>query len=277
MRLVFGLVLLVGLALAGSAVYLARQYMGGVNTASQAEIERLRTWVEPVNLYVAKIPLKYGHILTPEDVQLIKFPMASQPQGAFLKQEDLFPPGNTAPRTVLRAIEVNEPILAIKLTEPGGVAGIQTLLTPGMRAFSIPVNGSSAVAGFLFPGTRADISWSGTLVDRKTDGSSQERSVNTVLLENVLILAVNQSANQDDRTPRDPRTLTVEVNVQQQQLLQEAQRRGALTFAALGVTEAAGLGDMPITKVDPDFFGKPAEEANCVTTRRAGQNVTICN
>lgn len=275
MRLVFGLVLIIGLALAGSAVYLARQYMGGVNTASQAEIERLRQRVEAVNIYVAKIPLTYGHVLTPEDVVQIKFPKESQPEGVFLTEDELFKA--SGPRTVLRAMEVNEPILAVKLTEPGGVAGIQTLLTPGMRAFSVPVNGSSAVGGFLFPGTRADISWSGTLTDQKTDGSSQERSINTVLLENVLILAVNQSANQDDRTPiSDPRTITVEVNVEQQQLLQEARRRGDLTFAALGVAEAAGLGNRPITSVELDFFEKAADE-NCVTTRKGDETVTICN
>lgn len=279
MRLVFGLVLLVGLALAGSAVYLVKDYMRRNQAALDAERAKNASTIEVVDIYVAKIPLKNGHVLTPEDVQLIKFPKASQPEGAFLTEEELFPNGNANPRTVLRAIEVNEPLLSVKITEPGGDAGIQTVLTPGMRAHPINVSGAAAVAGLIFPGDRVEINWNGIKTIKQADGELREVPDTATVLSNVKIIAVNQSTNQDDRTPiRDPKIITVEVTPAQVKLLTEAGNKGALSFVALSTIDSANAGDLPETRVDLDYFGvSDAGPGNCVTQNRGRENEqTIC-
>jgi len=59
----------------------------------------------------------------------------------------------------------------ILVTEPGDIAGITSLLSPGMRAFTINVDVQSGVSGFLRPGDRVDIYWSGSL--RTAGGDNQ--------------------------------------------------------------------------------------------------------
>lgn len=279
MRLVFGLVLMVGLALAGSAVYLVKDYMRKRDAQTQALLDERASRVDVVELYVARVPLRYGHVLTPDDVQLIKFPKESQPEGAFLTEAELFPNGNSNPRIILRAMEVNEPLLSVKVTEPGGEAGIQTVLTPGMRAHPISVSGSSAVAGLIFPGDRVEINWNGIKTIQQADGEIKEVQDTATVLGNVKILAVNQSTNQDDRTPiRDPKIITVEVTPAQVKLLTEANNKGGLSFVAMSTVDAANAGDLPETRVDLNYFGvSDAGPGNCVTTNRGRENErTIC-
>lgn len=54
-------------------------------------------------------------------------------------------------------MEKFEPILAVKVTEPGEQAGLTGSLAKGMRAFAIKVE----AADFLQPGDRVDVYWTG--------------------------------------------------------------------------------------------------------------------
>ena len=60
-------------------------------------------------------------------------------------------------------MEINEPILKIKVTEPGQDAGVSSRLERGMRAFAISVNVTSGVSGLLRPGDRVDVYWTGSV------------------------------------------------------------------------------------------------------------------
>jgi pilus assembly protein CpaB len=81
--------------------------------------------------------------------------------------------GETRPRAVLRSLEINEPILLKKVTEPGVDAGITANLTPGMRALAINVDVSTGVSGFLRPNDRVDVYWSGNANGVKSPSSSR--------------------------------------------------------------------------------------------------------
>ena len=135
MRAVFGLVLVVGLGLAGFAVYMVQNYIAGY----QAQLAQARN-AQPqvvemptVNVYVAKRQLKYGEPLTDEDVYQIKWPKEALPEGFFTETEKLFPnPSDpNLRRVVLRQMEVNEPVLALKVTKPG--QGCRSDIASGTR------------------------------------------------------------------------------------------------------------------------------------------------
>jgi pilus assembly protein CpaB len=151
--MVFGLVLIVGLGLAGFAVYMAQGFI----SHTQAELARERAARKPpvpmVSVFVAKKDLAYGDTLTPDDVVAIAWPKAALPATAFteLKTKDpkdtraLFVEGSDAKRTVLHKIAKFEPILVSNVTKPGESAGITARLAPGMRAFALKVNVASGV------------------------------------------------------------------------------------------------------------------------------------
>jgi len=64
MRVVFGLVLLAGLALAGGAVFLAKDYIDGYQQALAKERAARQQMVKTVPVHAADCALKYGETLT---------------------------------------------------------------------------------------------------------------------------------------------------------------------------------------------------------------------
>ncbi len=265
MRFVFGLVLILGLGLAGSAVYLVRKQISQNEQALLDAQTQLQNQVTTADIYVAAVPLKYGHVLVPDDVRLIKFPASSLPEGVFQDEASLFPNGNAEKRTVLRAIEANEPILAVKVTEPGQEAGITTMLSAGMRAFTIQVDAQSGVSGFVHPGDRVDILWTGRI---------REREYTLRLDTNVRVIAVDQSVDQDNRDTQIARTVTVEGTAQQVANFQQAQAAGRLTLALLGVgdTTATEVENVDINSVfgidEPAPIEAPEAPEECFVLQR---------
>ena len=179
MRMVFGLVLIAGLGLAGFAVYMAKGFIGS-SQARTAELQAIAdSMVETVQVFVVKRKVKYGERLEKDDVRLLNWPIDSLPEGIYTHppQETadgkpgiaLFPEGTDKIRAVLRTMEENEPVLVLKVTAPGKDAGITSRLSAGMRAFAIKVDGSSGVSGFLRPGHQVDIYWTGTPPDRNSE------------------------------------------------------------------------------------------------------------
>lgn len=240
MRMVFGLVLVVGLALAGFAVYMAQGYIARTEMALQNE-RAARAKAGPlVEVYVVNKALNYGDPITPDDVQLAYWPKNTLPETAFLSEETLFPAGAPS-RFVLRQMEKFEPVLAVKVTNPGEEAGLTSRLAKGMRAFAIKVDVASGVSGFLQPGDAVDIYWTGSMGTAEGDM--------TRLIENtVRIIAVDQMAN-DDRSGSAmiARTVTVEVSPQQVARLAQAQASGRLALSLVGAGDA---GTADVVEVD---------------------------
>lgn len=228
MRLVFIVVLLIGVGLAGFAVYMAQGYIAQYQTALAQEKASNAQKVKLTQIYVAKRPLVYGEEITAEDAQLVSWPVPSVPEGAFATAEALFPDGQPKVRIVLRPIETNEPLLAVKVTEPGQDAGITSRLSKGMRAFAINVDVSSGVSGFLRPGDRVDVYWTGTAGKSKV----------TKLIEpGIRLIAVDQTSDTGHAAPLIARTVTVEGSPKQVAALAQAQSTGKLSLSLVGATD----------------------------------------
>ncbi len=286
MRMVFGLVLIAGLALAGFAVYMAKGFI----STSQAETAKLQAiadgMVDTVQVFVVKRKIKYGERLTKDDVKLVMWPVDSLPEGIYTHPpaeiEDgkpgisLFPKDSDKLRSVLRTMEVGEPVLTLKVTDPGKDAGITSRLTAGMRAFAIKVDVSSGVSGFLRPGDQVDVFWTGSTPGRDTNGNI------TKLIETaVRLVAIDQSANDDIGNTKVARTVTVEATPQQVAALAQAQGSGRLSLALVGTGDVADVG--PIEVDQNQLLGIEArevvrveqQEACTIKTRRGAEVVVI--
>lgn len=274
MRMVFGLVLLVGIGLAGFAVYMAQGYISQYQTALAQERAAREKQVKLTDVYVAARPLKYGEQLTIEDARLIKWPEEFLPEGAFTTQDALLPSDRDKFRTVLRAMEKNEPLLAVKLTEPGQDAGITSRLALGMRAFAINVDVSSGVSGFLRPGDRVDVYWTGS-----TGLARDARKVTKLIEANVRLIAVDQTADEDRYSPVIARTVTVEVSPQQVAALAQAQSTGKLSLSLVGAQDEITAGSVEINQrqllgiPEEQVVEKKAEAQVCTIRTRKGSDV----
>lgn len=241
MRAIFAIVLVLGMGLAGFAVYMARDYIQVYQSELDKERAARSQMVETVPVFVAKKPLRYGQTLNPEDVRQVRWPINAIPAGAFQDKDVLFPndAAESSRRTVLRAMEKDEAIMALKVTRPGEDAGVSSRLAKGMRAFAIKVDVASGVSGFLRPGDRVDVYWTGQAVG--SDGTGRG-NITRLIQGGVQIIAVDQIADEDRNRPTIARTVTVEVTPQEVASLAQAQATGRLSLSLVGAddTETAG-------------------------------------
>jgi len=234
MRIVFAAVLILGMGLAGFAVYMARDYINTYQTELDKERAARSQMVETVPVFVAAKELRYGQTLLRKDVRIVRWPVDAIPEGAFQDVKVLFPNGNQLPRTILRAMVKDEAVLALKVTKPGEDAGVSSRLSRGMRAFAIKVDVASGVSGFLRPGDRVDVYWTGQSIGN--DGGNRG-NITRLIQASVQIIAVDQIADEDRNRPTIARTVTVQATPQDVASLAQAQATGRLSLALVGADD----------------------------------------
>ncbi|WP_299724442.1 Flp pilus assembly protein CpaB [uncultured Tateyamaria sp.] len=279
MRMVFGLVLLAGIALAGGAVYMAKNYIGQYQTALAKERAQREKIVPTIPVYVADRPLKYGEALTMEDVRTVDWPENAIPEGAFTEDNPIFAEGVTAARVVLRTMEKDEAVLEVKVTEPGEEAGLTSRLERGMRAFAIKVDVASGVSGFLRPGDRVDVYWTG----RVDQSLSQDRGEVTKLIEpGVKLIAIDQNAAGDLDGATIAQTVTVSIPPAKVAKLAQAQSSGRLSLSLVGAEDDTVAAAIEVDQrsllgiATQEVKAAVEEEKTCsIRTRRGAEVVEI--
>ena len=273
MRLIFGLVLVLGLGLAGFAVYMAKGYIGQ-HQAQLAEAEAAKKEIVPtLGVFTVNKPLRYGQRLTKDDIQQVRWPVNAIPEGAFTEIEQIFPKGDDVLRTIIRTIEKDEALLAVKVTKPGEDAGVSSRLSRGMRAFAIRTDVTSGVSGFLRPGDRVDIYWTGQ--------GGNSRGVTKLIETTVRLIAIDQSIDEDRNSPSVARTVTVEATPRQVASLAQAQATGRLSLSLVGaddteVSEAVEIDQRDLLGiVEERIVEAPKEQVCTVRTRRGADMVDI--
>lgn len=236
MRAIFGLVLVVGMALAGAAVYFAKGYINKTESALQTELEVKKKTGGLVEVFVVNKPKNYGDPILKEDVQLMFWPKNSMPEGLFLDGTVLFPEDAKEPRYVLRQMEAFEPILAVKVTEPGAQAGLTGEIEKGMRAFAIKVE----AADFLQPGDRVDVYWTGSI-------NSSDGDVTRLIEQTMKIIAVDRRAKDGAAEGEiQSRTMTVAATPEQVARLAQAQATGRLVMSLVGTGDEVASGQIEV-------------------------------
>jgi len=266
MRFIFILVLLAGIGLAGFGVYMLNERF----SSDQSELVRLsqavsnQTELGPV--IVADEELRYGKSLLAEHVRVVEWPISARPENVFTSMDELFGAEGTPARAVLRLIEPGEAIMRSKVTNPGQDAGVSSRLSKGMRAYTITVDVATGVSGFLNPGDRVDIFWS---------GSDQGRPLTKLILENISLIAIDQTADEDSKRPIVARTVTVEVSPVTVAALAQAQATGRLSLSLRGADDDLTTGPV---EVDQDTLIGRVQEVEqitreCFITERRGLEV----
>ena len=174
-------------------------------------------------------------------------------------------------RVALAGVEENEPVLKAKVTGPGQRASLAAVIQDGMKAVTVRVNDVAGVAGFVLPGERVDI-----LLTRTVD---REESFADVLLQNVKVLAVDQSAAARADKPSIVKAVTLEVNTAQAQRLTLAASVGTLSLAL----RAAGVAEIESTKrIGIEDLSRPAAaeivplaSADFASMRDSGRSVAV--
>jgi pilus assembly protein CpaB len=211
------------------AVIIANAYLGGRERQAYA--------AGTTKVAVATAPLAYGTDITPDKVKFVDYPNTSIPPGAFTTAAQLMPSGKR--RVALMPISTNEPILSAKISGPGQPASIAALLPQGMRAVSVRIDDVSGVSGFVQPNDSVDV-----LITRQMAGADRDNALNDILLQNVRVMALDQSATNPDGSAKVARTATLAVSPLDAQKLALAQQIGTLSL----VLRKPGEQDNPVVE-----------------------------
>jgi len=209
------------------AVFVAQSWLS--NQAERMKTQEAKPQQVPTQtIVVATKPLRFGMQLQKEYLREIAWPKSALPNGAFDKIDAVLREGK---RVVLAPIEVNEPVLAVKITGPGQRATLSALVAPGMKAVTIRVNDVEGVGGFVLPGDRVDV-----VMTRQLDKGAAS---NEVVLQNARVLAIDQLADTRSDKPSIAKAVTLEVDTRDAQKVWLAASVGNLSLLLRKAGEVA--------------------------------------
>ncbi|MEI4486858.1 Flp pilus assembly protein CpaB [Frigidibacter sp. MR17.14] len=213
MRIGSLLTALAGIAVAGGSAYYARELLDQPVAAAEAE--------NTVMAIVASRDIALGQVIDPQLLTTIRWPRDAVVPGTVSSAKVLLPAAGGQPRRAKRPIAAGELILMSKVSDFGEKVTIVQSLSPDGRAMAINVTAGSAVGGFVTPGDRVDI-----VLTRNKDNDMQA----VTILQNIRIIGVDQTADENKDKPGIARTVTVEVTAEQGQKLALAQTAGQLSL-----------------------------------------------
>jgi pilus assembly protein CpaB len=235
------------------AVFLANAWLNNRADEARRTLEASRKAAPPIHtIVVARRPLRFGDVLGAMSLREMAWPEDSLPAGAFGKVSDL----TATKRIVLMPIQVNEAILASKITGPGQRATLSALLHDGMKAVTIRVNDVEGVAGFVQPGDRVDVVL--------TRPGERKTSINDVIVQDVCVLAVDQLADSTSDKPVVVKAVTLEVDETAGQKLALASSVGTMSLLLRKAGEVVDDAPRQLTTADLGQI-KRTDDARFVT------------
>jgi len=206
----------------------------------------------------ALLPLATGAQIEERDLRILDWPSNMIPPGTFSDVQKVIG------RVVKIDIAENEPILEAKLAPEGSHEGFSSLIPPGMRAMTVQVNVYSGVSGFILPGANVDVM---VTVSSMAD---KEESSTRIILENVKVLAVDQTFAKDNADPVTVQSVTLLVTPAQAEKLALAANEGKLLLMLRNAadqeatdTQGVQLGELINRKPEaprPTRVAKPVEQ-----------------
>ena len=244
-----GVLLVLALLLLGaSAIFFGRAYLiAHTQQAPVAAVEPPKPVVDLV--LVAKTDIPIGTFVREDMVGWQAWPSGTLDPSYMVQ-------GKTDPKTqapfdtksligtvVRLPIAAGQPITSSRIVRPGEQGFLAAALKPGMRAISVAISDTSGIAGLVFPGDRVDLLLTHDI--EAVGGGTSKRHVSETVLENIRILAIDQSLNhQVDEKGTGPamvaKTATIEVSPKQAEMVAVAGTLGLLSLSLRSLASPDG-------------------------------------
>jgi pilus assembly protein CpaB len=250
------LMLLIGaLAIAAVTAIMAKNMFSGSSAPQAAAAPAVPAGPE---VLVATRALPVGTIIDAEALKFQVWPQGLVQPAYFIKGEAGVDPSALLGTVVRNEITAGQPLTQGALIKPGERGFLAAALGPGMRAVTVAVTGTSAVAGFVFPGDRVDIVMTQEVAG---GGDGEPLKVSETILRNLRVLATDQrttSTNAEGNVEvRNFTSVTLETTPKIAEKIAVAQTIGQLSLSLRSIADntaelerAIAAGDVEIPEND---------------------------
>jgi pilus assembly protein CpaB len=231
------LALLVGaLVIAVVTAIMAKNMFAGAS-APQAQAAQAAVPVGP-KVLVAKKALPVGTIIDADSFTYQPWPKELMQEAYYVEGTPDSAPGTLMGQVVRFPITAGQPVTRGSLVGPEDRGFLAAALSAGMRAVTVPVNASTGVAGFVFPGDHVDL-----MLTQQVDGGGDGPAlkVTETIVRNVRVLATDQRITDKDKDGKiEVRTfanVTFEVTPKIAEKIAVAQSLGTLSLSLRSIAD----------------------------------------
>ncbi|MBO6754900.1 MAG: Flp pilus assembly protein CpaB [Roseibium sp.] len=202
--------------------------------------------VEKTEILVAAKDINLGAKIAGSDMTWAAWPSNAVPRGVVTRQDNAGADEAFAGRIAKAPIYAGEPIRSERLinTDKGFMAAI---LPKGMRAIAVSVEAETTAGGFILPGDKVDV------ILTKTD--EVRGVVSETILENVRVLAIDgtTAGEQDQKNLSPKRTATLELGLEQSEIVAQAQQLGTIALALRSAQDSSDDAEKTVRRRGVNF------------------------
>lgn len=230
------ILLVLALGIAGLTVQLTRALVGQPAPAPAPSATPAAPAPKTLRVLVAAGDLPAGTLVQPSHLRWRAWPDDGDLAKTYMV-EGQRPAEEFNGAVVRQGLRAGEPVVEGRLVKPGDRGFLSAVLSPGMRAVTVAINGVTGIAGFIFPGDRVDLILTQKL---KEEGTDRERHASETVLGDVRVLALDQRLNDQKGEAKVAQLVTLEVLPRQAEAVSLAAEMGRLSLSlrSLGVPDA---------------------------------------
>lgn len=208
----------------------------------KTEIQVIKTAAAEV--LVAKMDMKPGTFLKPENLEWQAWPEDGVHKAHIVRKgndtgrDDTTDPIRELQGAVVRVqLRAGEPVTRVRVVHPGERGFLAAVLEPGFRAVSLPVDATTGIAGFIFPGDWVDVLMTMKVRDERSE-AKQQRYFSQTVLRRVRILAIDQHVDKEDGSAAIAKTATLEVTPKEAERVAISLEMGRLSLSLNSLSQA---------------------------------------
>ncbi|MEO8453792.1 MAG: Flp pilus assembly protein CpaB [Sphingomicrobium sp.] len=246
------LALLVGaLVIAVVTAIMAKNMFAGAGAQQAAAVQAVPTGPK---VLVAKKAMPVGTIIDADSFAYQPWPKELMQSAYYVEGSAEANPQSLMGTVVRYQITAGQPVTRGSLVGPQDRGFLAAALGAGMRAITVPVNSSTGVAGFVFPGDHVDM-----VLTQQVEGGGEGPSlkVSETIVRNLRVLATDQRITDKDKDGKiEVKTfanVTLEVTPRIAEKIAVAQSMGTLSLSLRSIADnsaelerAVAAGDVKI-------------------------------
>ncbi|RMD84847.1 MAG: Flp pilus assembly protein CpaB [Candidatus Dadabacteria bacterium] len=202
-------IMVIGIVFAALAGFMTLKYLRGRETT--VEVQQIETR----DVVVARQTISRGETIEADDVKVVAWPAEAAPEDAYETPEEVV--GKLARTTIYP----NDPLTDSKFVSSKSPGILSALVPKGHRAISIKVNEVTGISGFVAPGSHVDVLLT-------VPGTEEMPARTRTILQDVEVLAIDQTVEQEDDEPVTVDTVTLDVTPRQAEIVTLAANEGNL-------------------------------------------------